>query len=118
MHILLYSVVCTHADGKHKQRGKSRVENSRYMGSASTGLYPALVDGQFMVPGDHAPKHMSRTRKDLDRNLTREEKVRAVQQTDGIQCCTIGDSMTEETIVLRFGLLGFTGKMNRRMQPT
>ncbi|CAN0493181.1 unnamed protein product, partial [Ectocarpus sp. 12 AP-2014] len=26
-----------------------RVENSSYMGSAATGLYPALTDGQFVL---------------------------------------------------------------------
>lgn len=52
-----------------------RVENSRYPGSASTGLYPALLDGQFMLPGAEASHHVAKMRRDLDQNLTREEKV-------------------------------------------
>lgn len=55
--------------------GDIRVENSRYMGSTATSLYPALMDGQYILPGEHAPGHLSRTRRDLDRNLTAEEKV-------------------------------------------
>ncbi|CAN0594934.1 unnamed protein product, partial [Laminaria digitata] len=46
------------------------VENSSYVGSAASGLYPAVMDGQFVVPADDATGHVSRRRRDLDANLS------------------------------------------------
>lgn len=53
----------------------ARVENSGYAGSAATGLYPALRDGQFVLTAEEAAGHVARRRKDLDAALTKEEQV-------------------------------------------
>ncbi|CAM9600857.1 unnamed protein product [Pylaiella littoralis] len=52
-----------------------RVENARYAGSAATGLYPALMDGQFALPADGAAGHVARRRKDLDSALSSVQKA-------------------------------------------
>ncbi|CAN0036267.1 unnamed protein product, partial [Hapterophycus canaliculatus] len=55
----------------------ARVENSGYAGSAATGLYPALTDGQFVLTAEEASGHLARRRKDLDAALTKEEQAEA-----------------------------------------
>lgn len=52
-----------------------RVENSSYMGSAATGLYPALTDGQFVLHSEDAAGHIASRRRDVDVGLTEAEKV-------------------------------------------
>eukprot|EP00752_Nemacystus_decipiens_P005712 g5170.t1 len=54
-----------------------RVENTRYAGSAATGMFPALMDGQFMLPGEDTAAHVARRRTDLDSALGPEEKAEA-----------------------------------------
>ncbi|CAM9131576.1 unnamed protein product [Ectocarpus sp. 6 AP-2014] len=54
-----------------------RVENSSYMGSAATGLYPALTDGQFVLRSEDAAGHITSRRSDVDVGLTEAEKVEA-----------------------------------------
>ncbi|CAM9147425.1 unnamed protein product [Ectocarpus sp. 8 AP-2014] len=54
-----------------------RVENSGYMGSAATGLYPALTDGQFVLRSEDAAGHIASRRSDVDVGLTEAEKVEA-----------------------------------------
>ncbi|CBJ32432.1 Sorting and Assembly Machinery 35kDa protein [Ectocarpus siliculosus] len=54
-----------------------RVENSSYMGSAATGLYPALTDGQFVLRSEDAAGHIASRRSDVDVGLTEAEKVEA-----------------------------------------
>lgn len=46
------------------------------MGSAASGLYPAVMDGHFVVPGEDATGHVSRRRRDLDANLSDGDRVR------------------------------------------
>ncbi|CAN0134525.1 unnamed protein product [Ectocarpus fasciculatus] len=54
-----------------------RVENSGYMGSAATGLYPALTDGQFVLRSEDAAGHIASRRRDVDVGLTEAEKAEA-----------------------------------------
>eukprot|EP00904_Undaria_pinnatifida_P012904 jgi/Undpi1/8744/HiC_scaffold_25.g11206.m1 len=55
-----------------------RVENSRYAGSAASGLYPALMDGNFVLPGENATLHVSRRRINLDAKLSEGEKANSL----------------------------------------
>eukprot|EP00903_Cladosiphon_okamuranus_P009979 g9465.t1 len=54
-----------------------RVENTRYAGSAATGLFPALMDGQFVLPSEDTAGHVARRRADLDSSLGAKEKAEA-----------------------------------------
>ncbi|CAN0606767.1 unnamed protein product, partial [Ectocarpus sp. 12 AP-2014] len=44
------------------------------MGSAATGLYPALTDGQFVLRSEDAAGHIASRRRDVDVGLTEAEK--------------------------------------------
>lgn len=54
------------------------MENTRYAGSAATGLFPALMDGQFVLPAEGTAGHVARRRADVDSALSKEQKVGAV----------------------------------------
>ena len=55
------------------------------MGSAASGLYPAVMDGQFVVPAEDATGHVSRRRIDLDAHLSDGDRVREMGRSSTIE---------------------------------